>query len=85
MLFYQGIKVLNLFFIDEVAKYRIYTDTGEQSGKYAGIFEEKYRNCLNELGLLFQPEYQKYLTGINVSKTHNGYFSIDKKYWLIAD
>ncbi|MBN1165981.1 MAG: DEAD/DEAH box helicase family protein, partial [Methanospirillaceae archaeon] len=35
-LFYQGIKVLTLFFIDEVAKYRIYNDTGEaQNGEYA--------------------------------------------------
>jgi len=79
MLFYQGIKVLTLFFIDEVAKYRIYTDAGKQGGEYAGIFEEEYRNCLNELGLLFQPEYRKYLTDIDASKTHNGYFSIDKK------
>ena len=79
MLFYQGIKVLTLFFIDEVAKYRIYTDAGEQGGEYAGIFEEEYQNCLNELGLLLQPEYQKYLTIIDASKTHNGYFSIDKK------
>jgi type III restriction enzyme len=79
MLFYQDIKVLTLFFIDEVAKYRVYTDAGEQGGEYAGIFEEEYRNCLNELGLLFQPEYQKYLTGIDASRTHNGYFSIDKK------
>lgn len=27
-LFYKGIKVLSLFFIDEVAKYRLYDDTG---------------------------------------------------------
>jgi len=41
MLFHQGIKVLTLFFIDEVAKYRRYTDTGETGGEYANIFEEE--------------------------------------------
>ena len=79
VLFHQGIKVLTLFFIDEVAKYRIYGDTGEEGGEYAKIFEEVYTECLNELGLLDKPEYLKYLNGIDVRKTHNGYFSIDKK------
>ena len=79
LLFHQGLKVLTLFFIDEVAKYRMYTDAGEQGGEYAKIFEEEYIDCLNELELMFHPEYKKYLDGINVSKTHNGYFSIDKK------
>ncbi|HEX9972158.1 MAG TPA: DEAD/DEAH box helicase family protein, partial [bacterium] len=79
VLFHQGIKVLSLFFIDEVAKYRIYTDAGEEGGQYAKIFEEEYIDCANELELLFQPEYREYLNRINVSETHNGYFSIDKK------
>ncbi|AIG03223.1 hypothetical protein HZ99_14005 [Pseudomonas fluorescens] len=42
MLFSKGIKVLSLFFIDEVAKYRQYDATGELPGEYAQIFEEEY-------------------------------------------
>ncbi|NQY82718.1 MAG: DEAD/DEAH box helicase family protein, partial [Alphaproteobacteria bacterium] len=40
-LFAQGIKVLSLFFIDEVSKYRAY-DQADQKGEYARIFEEEY-------------------------------------------
>jgi type III restriction enzyme len=40
VLFSQGIKVLSLFFIDEVAKYRRYDENGEQPGEYAQAFEE---------------------------------------------
>lgn len=43
VLFHQGIKVLSLFFIDEVAKYRQYDENGEVPGDYAKIFEEEYR------------------------------------------
>ncbi len=43
VLFHQGIKVLTLFFIDEVAKYRVYTDAGEEGGEYAKIFKEEYQ------------------------------------------
>ncbi|HGN2490713.1 TPA: DEAD/DEAH box helicase family protein, partial [Pseudomonas aeruginosa] len=39
-LFQQGVKVLTLFFIDEVAKYRDYTQADEK-GEYARIFEEE--------------------------------------------
>ncbi|PXB97754.1 restriction endonuclease subunit R, partial [Pseudomonas aeruginosa] len=42
MLFSKGIKVLTLFFIDEVAKYRLYDENGEQPGEYAKVFEEEY-------------------------------------------
>lgn len=79
VLFPQGIKVLSLFFIDEVAKYRMYTDAGEEGGEYAKIFEEEYEEYLRQPELPFNPDYQKYLNDIQVSKTHNGYFSIDKK------
>ena len=84
-LFHQGIKVLTLFFIDEVAKYRVYTETGEEGGEYSKIFEEEYIDCLNDLGLLDQPEYKRYLDGISVARTHNGYFSIDKKSGRMLD
>ena len=78
-LFSRGIKVLSLFFIDEVAKYRQYDDEGEKPGEYAQIFEEEYRKQLDENLTLFGEAYDKYLKGIDPAKTHNGYFSIDKK------
>lgn len=83
VLFYQGIKVLTLFFIDEVAKYRQYTDEGKQPGEYAHIFEEEYRACVADLGLMHHPEYRKYLEGIKVSETHDGYFAIDKNHRMV--
>jgi type III restriction enzyme len=79
VLFHKGIKVLTLFFIDEVAKYRVYTEAGEEGGLYAKIFEEEYIDALNVYGFLDKPEYRKHLDNIPVHKTHNGYFSIDKK------
>lgn len=79
VLFHQGIKVLSLFFIDEVAKYRCYNDAGEESGEYARMFEEEYTNQLNEVLTLENTPYNQYLKGIQASRTHNGYFSIDKK------
>jgi type III restriction enzyme len=78
-LFTQGIKVLSLFFIDEVAKYRSYNEAGEQAGEYAQMFEEEYNNQLNELPTLEDTPYNRYIKDIQASKTHNGYFSIDKK------
>lgn len=79
VLFQKGIKVLTLFFIDEVAKYRVYTEAGEESGLYGKIFEEEYIDALNSFGFLDKPEYRKHLESIPIEKTHNGYFSIDKK------
>jgi type III restriction enzyme len=84
-LFEQGIKVLTLFFIDEVAKYRKYGENGEQPGEYATMFEEEYRRHLNEVETLFESDYSKYLKGIDAAKTHNGYFSIDKKKGQLVD
>ena len=79
VLFQLGIKVLSLFFIDEVAKYRCYNDAGEECGEYARIFEEEYLAQLNEVLTLEDTPYNRYLKGIQPAKTHNGYFSIDKK------
>mgnify|MGYP000919446215 CR=1 FL=1 len=80
-LFYDGIKVLSLFFIDEVAKYKQYDESGNAfNGEYANIFEEEYQTALNELQMVFgEDDYLKYLNGIKPDKTHAGYFSIDKK------
>ncbi len=80
-LFFKGIKVLSLFFIDEVAKYRQYDENGSAvNGEYAQIFEEEYKNVLSEWQLKFgEDKYMQYLDGIEVSSTHAGYFSIDKR------
>lgn len=79
-LFDKGIKVLTLFFIDEVAKYRQYDDEGNQvNGEYGKIFEEEYINILNEYITFFDDPYVKYIKSIDVKDTHKGYFSIDKQ------
>lgn len=85
VLFHQGIKVLTLFFIDEVAKYRQYDESGEVAGEYAQLFEEEYRTQMEEMLTLFGDEYDQYLKGIPTKKTHNGYFSIDKKTSRLVD
>ena len=80
-LFHQDIKVLSLFFIDAVDKYRVYEAGGEVSkGRWAEIFEEEYVSVLNEVQDLFwDDEYKQYLSGISPEETHTGYFSQDKK------
>ncbi|QWD20227.1 DEAD/DEAH box helicase family protein [Polynucleobacter paneuropaeus] len=83
-LFNQDIKVLTLFFIDEVVKYRDYSQDDEQ-GEYARIFEEEYNNVLNEVLTLEDTAYNRYLHGIQASQTHSGYFSIDKKTKHLVD
>ncbi|MEI7912597.1 MAG: DEAD/DEAH box helicase family protein [Verrucomicrobiota bacterium] len=84
-LFSDGIKVLSLFFIDSVAKYRKYDDDGEQAGEYARIFEEEYALQLNEELELEDTPYQRFLKDIAPADTHNGYFSIDKKSKRLVD
>ena len=74
----QGIKVLSLFFIDAVDRYRGYDEDGNQvKGDYALVFEEEYRRLANH------PDYRTLFQGVDLSKAseevHNGYFSIDKK------
>lgn len=84
-LYRQGVKVLSLFFIDAVDKYRVYEAGGEVSkGRWAEIFEEEYVSVLNEVQDLFWGEdYMRYLMGISPEETHAGYFSQDKKGKLI--
>lgn len=77
-LFQQGVKVLTLYFIDEVVKYRDYGAPGDK-GEYARIFEEEYQLYLNEVLDLDETPYIKYLRSIPPDRTHSGYFSIDKK------
>ncbi|MFI3263607.1 MAG: hypothetical protein R3Y26_12000, partial [Rikenellaceae bacterium] len=70
--FSMGIKVLSLFFIDEVKKYR---DEDGSKGIYAQMFEECYEE------LLALPKYApiKDMFETDVERAHDGYFSQDKK------
>lgn len=84
-LFQQGIKVLSLFFIDTVSKYRRYEGGTEVPGEYARVFEEEYKAQLNEVLTLEDTPYNNYLRRIAPDQTHNGYFSIDKKSGHLVD
>ncbi len=68
----KGIKVLSLFFIDEVKKYR--TPEGDK-GPYALMFEE----CYQELLALPKYEALRERFGMAVTGVHDGYFSQDKR------
>ena len=74
----QGIKVLSLFFIDAVDRYRRYDDEGNRvKGAYAEMFEEEYRRLANH------PDYKTLFANVDLDtaaeEVHNGYFSIDRK------
>ena len=73
-----GIKVLSLFFIDHVEKYRQYDDDGQPvKGEYAKIFEEEFSD------LIKLPRYRTLFVDLSedadASLAHDGYFSIDKR------
>jgi type III restriction enzyme len=74
----QGIKILSLFFVDAVEKYRKYDADGNPvKGDYARIFEEEYRRAAK------LPDYQTLFQEVDLNRAaeevHNGYFSIDRK------
>ncbi|WP_298238398.1 DEAD/DEAH box helicase family protein [uncultured Algibacter sp.] len=76
---HQGIKVLSLFFIDSVGKYRVYDEDGNSSlGEYAEIFENEYQRLIKKTKYASLFGEMKDVE-INASEVHNGYFSIDKK------
>lgn len=81
-LYKKGIKVLSLFFIDEVAKYKDY-ETEDQKGLYAKVFEEEYANAVDrffeELPFGEDEDYRTFLQRDDVGRIHAGYFSMDKK------
>jgi type III restriction enzyme len=88
-LFAQGVKVLSLFFIDHVIKYRDY-DREDTLGDYARTFEEEYVAAIDEvLEELALDEatfaYQSYLRRDPAQEVHQGYFSIDKKSNQLVD
>ena len=75
---HREIKVLSLFFIDRVANYRTYDESGNPGkGKFAQWFEEEYRK------LIAKPKYDTLFHDVDIAtlpeKVHDGYFSIDKK------
>ena len=80
-LFHKGIKVLSLFFIDEVAKYKQYNEAGHPfNGIYADMFEEEYNDILSSMQReIGDEDYIQYLDAISAHDTHAGYFSVDKK------
>ncbi|WP_209124473.1 type III restriction-modification system endonuclease [Alkalihalobacillus sp. BA299] len=79
-LFELGIKTLSLFFIDEVAKYRVYNEEGEEvNSEYGEMFEQEYISILNNYITLEDTPYSRYLNSIDPKATHTGYFSIDKQ------
>ncbi len=84
-LFHKGIKVLSLFFIDEVAHYRQYNAAGQPvNGEFADMFEEEYEDIISNLQLSIGDEdYLQYLKAIKPSATHAGYFSVDKRGHMI--
>jgi type III restriction enzyme len=74
----QGIKVLSLFFIDAVGKYRQYDDDGNAvKGEYARIFEEEYRRAAK------LPDFLTLFEEVDLDRAadevHEGYFSIDRR------
>lgn len=89
-LFAKGVKVLSLFFIDEVAKYKQYDTAGNAvRGIYAEIFEEEYRAIVKEMSIqLFDTqEYLAYLDGIAPDRTHAVIFPLTRKasVWSIVN
>ena len=81
-LFAKGIKVLSLFFIDEVAKYRHYDENGEATaGDYARMFEEEYALAVEEQAELDATDapWLAYIKRDAAKAVHEGYFSIDKR------
>jgi type III restriction enzyme len=76
-----GIKVLSLFFIDKVEKYRAYEGKGTSwhKGEYAEIFEEEYRRLATSEK--WQRRYER--AGVPLptdpEPLHQGYFAVDGK------
>lgn len=70
-----GIKVLSVFFIDRVANYRSYDESGAVvSGKFAQWFEEALAD------LLKSPRFKDLYQDFEVASLHDGYFSQDKNH-----
>jgi type III restriction enzyme len=85
-LYDKGIKVLSLFFIDSVEKYRLYSKEGEELlGEYAQMFEEEYNLVRSDFMDLFQQDYNDYLKETDPSKAHKGYLPSNYAQYLERD
>ncbi len=72
-LYSRGIKVLTLFFIDEVEKYRAYDEDGnEVKGEYAQIFEEEYNKEQSKWLDIFNTDYNNFLKTHPAGTAYNG-------------
>jgi type III restriction enzyme len=74
----KGIKVLSLFFVESVSRYRQYDSNGNPlKGEYARVFEEEYRRAAK------LPAFQSLFCELDLTQlaesVHDGYFSRDKK------
>lgn len=71
----MGVKVLSLFFLDNVANYRQYDqDNNPFKGDYARIFEEEY------IKLIKKDKYRSLRDcSVPVDEVHDGYFAQDTK------
>ena len=73
----RGIKVLSLFFIDKVEKYRLYDPV--RNGEYAEMFEQEYTDAVTS------PRWQKKYAAAGLeldddaAAVHSGYFAQDGK------
>ena len=75
-----GIKVLSLFFIDKVEKYRLYNEDGSWSaGEYARIFEEEYEDEVEHGSWRRRYEKKGVPLPMDPKPLHQGYFSMDGK------
>lgn len=72
----KGIKVLSLFFVDEVAKYERYDDKGSRvKGIYPQIFEDEYKKIMQLPGYA---QLTKSTLDAEAANAYRGYFSIDR-------
>ena len=76
-LYRKGIKVLSLFFIDKVEKYRLY-EPEVHNGEYAEMFEEEYAAAVER----WRGRYEE--AGVpldeDAAAVHSGYFSKDNNH-----
>jgi type III restriction enzyme len=85
-LYRRGVKVLTLFFIDSVDKYRQYNKDGEElAGIYAQLFEEEYEQVRSDYLSLFDQDYNEYLYRTDPSMVHQGYMPEDYRTYLERD
>jgi len=75
----RNIKVLSLFFIDEVASYRLYGNNSTSLGKIGNWFETIYKEECRKF-LQKYPQSLKHLKDFKIEELHGGYFSEDKKH-----